>query len=116
MLELRDEEMAHLLSLGGWIRGLEIAAASVATDFSPDRALKLRRLDLLDYYLQRLETFSPSLKSMPLISKITSDLNDVRQKFVADQPPSQADVSAIQNTAHNLVTLIEEDAARASTQ
>ena len=116
MLELRDEEMAHLLSLGGWIRGLEIGAASVATDFSLERALKLRRLDLLDYYLQRLETFSPSLKSMPLISKITSDLNDVRQKFVADQPLSQADVSAIQNTAHNLVTLIEEDAARAAAQ
>ena len=116
MLELRDEEMAHLLSLGGWIRGLEIGAASVATDFSPERAVKLRRLDLLDYYLQRLETFSPSLKSTSLISKITSNLNDVRQKFVADQPLSQADVSAIQNTAHNLVTLIEEDAARASTQ
>ena len=116
MLELRDEEMAHLLSLGGWIRGLEIGAASVATDFSPERAFKLRRLDLLDYYLQRLETFSPSLKSTPLISKITSDLNDVRQKFVADQPLSQAEVSAIQNTAHNLVTLIEQDAATAATQ
>ena len=71
MLELRDEEMAHLLSLGGWIRGLEIGAASVATDFSPERASQLRQLDLLDYYLQRLDTFSPPLKSTPLISKIT---------------------------------------------
>jgi hypothetical protein len=114
MLELRDEEMAHLLSLGGWIRGLEIGAASVATDFSPERASKLRQLDLLDYYLQRLDTFSPSLKSTPLISKITSNLNDVRQKLAADQPLSQADVAAIQNTAHSLVTLIEEDAATAS--
>ena len=58
MLDLRDEEMAHLLSLGGWIRGLEIGAASVAADFSPERAFKLRQLDLLDYYLQRLDTFS----------------------------------------------------------
>jgi hypothetical protein len=114
MLQLRDEEMAHLLSLGGWIRGLEIGAASVATDFSPERASKLRRLDLLDYYLQRLDTLSPSLKSTPLISKITSDLNDVRQKLGADQPLSQEDVSAIQNIAHNLVALIEEDASTAS--
>jgi hypothetical protein len=114
MLELRDEEMAHLLSLGGWIRGLEIGAASVATNFSPERASNLRRLDLLDYYLERLATFSPSLKSTPLISKIISDLNDVRQKLAVDQPLSQADVSAIQNTAHNLVVLIEEDPATAS--
>jgi hypothetical protein len=38
----------------------------------------------------------------------------VRQKLAADQPLSQADVSAIQNIAHNLVTLIEEDASTAS--
>src|SRR6201997_4412725 len=105
MLDLRDEEMAHLLSLGGWIRGLEIGAASVATDFSPERAAKLRRLDLLDYYLQRFDTFSPPMKSSPLIAEIISHLKDVRQKLAPDQPLSQADVSAIQNTAHDLVTL-----------
>jgi hypothetical protein len=113
MLDLRDEEMAHLLSLGGWIRGLEIGAASVATDFSPERAAKLRRLDLLEYYLQRLDAFSPPLKSSPLIAEIISNLKDVRQKLAADQPLSQADVSAIQNTAHDLVTLIEQDSPAA---
>jgi hypothetical protein len=113
MLDLRDEEMAHLLSLGGWIRGLEIGAASVATDFSPERAAKLRRLDLLDYYLQRFDTFSPPLKSSPLIAEIISHLKDVRQKLAPDQPLSQADVSAIQNTAHDLVTLIEQDSLSA---
>src|SRR6201985_2976999 len=45
MLDLRDEEMVHLLSLGGWIRGLEIGAASVAADFTPQRASQLRHLD-----------------------------------------------------------------------
>jgi hypothetical protein len=116
MLELRDEEMAHLLSLGGWIRGLEIGAASVATDFSPERVSNLRRLDLLDYYIQRLASLSPSLRSTPLIAKIASDLSDVRQKLAADQPLSQTDVSAIQSTAHNLIILIEADAATASVQ
>ena len=113
MLELRDEEMAHLLSLGGWIRGLEIGAASVATDFSPERAAKLRRLDLLDYYLQRLDTFSSPLNSSSLIVVIISNLKEVRQKLATDQPLSQADVSAIQNTAHDLVTLIEQDSPSA---
>ena len=82
--------------------------------FRPERASKLRQLDLLDYYLQRLDTFSPPLKSTPLISKITAELKDVRQKLAADQPLSQADVAAIQSSAHSLVTLIEEDAATAS--
>jgi hypothetical protein len=107
MLDLRDEEMVHLLSLGGWIRGLEIGAASVAADFSADRASKLRQLDLLDYYLERLDTLSTPLKSMALIAQIISGLKEVRQKLSETSPVSQEDVVGIQTTARNLVALIE---------
>jgi hypothetical protein len=107
MLDLRDEEMVHLLSLGGWIRGLEIGAASVAADFSAERASKLRQLDLLDYYLQRLDTLSTPLKSMALIAQIISGLKEVRQKLTETASVSQEDVAGIQTTARNLVALIE---------
>lgn len=107
MLDLRDEEMVHLLSLGGWIRGLEIGAASVEADFSPERVSKLRQLDLLDYYLQRLETLSTPLKSTALISQIIAGLKEVRQKLTATPSVSKEDVSDIQKTARNLVALIE---------
>jgi hypothetical protein len=113
MLDLRDEEMVHLLSLGGWIRGLEIAAASVAADFTPDRVSKLRQLDLLDYYLERLDTLSVPLKSTPLISQIVSGLKEVRQKLADTATVSQEDVSNVQATAHNLIALIEGDSATA---
>jgi hypothetical protein len=107
MLDLRDEEMVHLLSLGGWIRGLEIGAASVAADFSAERASRLRQLDLLDYYLQRLDTLSTPLKSMALIAQIIAGLKEVRQKLNETAPVSQEDVAGIQTTARNLVALIE---------
>src|ERR1700759_1208036 len=107
MLDLRDEEMVHLLSLGGWIRGLEIVAASVEADFAPERVSKLRQLDLLDYYLQRLETLSTPLKSTALISQIISGLKEVRQRLGGTPAVSQQDVLGIQTTARNLVALIE---------
>jgi hypothetical protein len=113
MLDLRDEEMVHLLSLGGWIRGLEIGAASVATDFTPERVSKLRQLDLLDYYLQRLDTLSAPLKSTSLISQIVSGLKEVRQKLADTSTLSQEDVSDVQATAHNLIALIEGDTVTA---
>jgi hypothetical protein len=113
MLDLRDEEMVHLLSLGGWIRGLEIGAASVAADFTPERVSKLRQLDLLDYYLQRLDTLPAPLKSTPLISQIVSGLKEVRQKLAETATVSQEDVSDVQTTAHNLIALIEGDTATA---
>jgi len=115
MLDLRDEEMAHLLSLGGWIRGLEIASASVAADWTPERAAKLRQMDLLDYFLQRLDTLSPSLKSSPLIAKIIVALKEVHQKLAGDQPPSREDTSAIQGTARELISLIDEQASPSGT-
>jgi hypothetical protein len=114
MLELRDEGMVHLLSLGGWIRGLEIGAASVVADFSPERVSKLRQLDLLDYYLQRLDTLSTPLKSTPLISQITAGLKDVRQKLADNRAISPEDVSGIRTTAHELVALIEGDSSGAA--
>jgi hypothetical protein len=114
MLDLRDEEMVHLLSLGGWIRGLEIGAASVAADFSPERATKLRQLDLLDYYLQRLDTLSAPLKSTSLISEIILGLKDVRQRLADIPVVSQEDVTGIQTTAHNLIALIEGGTATAA--
>jgi hypothetical protein len=113
MLDLRDEEMVHLLSLGGWIRGLEIGAASVAADFTPERVSKLRQLDLLDYYLQRLDTLPAPLKSTPLISQIVSGLKEVRQKLEDTATLSQEDVSDVQTTAHSLIALIEGDTATA---
>jgi hypothetical protein len=113
MLDLRDEEMVHLLSLGGWIRGLEIGAASVAADFTPERVSKLHQLDLLDYYLQRLDTLPAPLKSTPLISQIVSGLKEVRQKLADTATVSQEDVSDVQTTAHNLIALIEGDTATA---
>jgi hypothetical protein len=113
MLDLRDEEMVHLLSLGGWIRGLEIGAASVAADFTPERVSKLRQLDLLDYYLERLDTLPAPLKSTPLISQIVSGLKEVRQKLADTATVSQEDVSNVQTTAHNLIALIEGDTATA---
>jgi hypothetical protein len=107
MLDLRDEEIAHLLSLGGWIRGLEIAAASVATTFTAERAEKLRQLDLMDYYLERLGDLSPSLKATPWMINIVQGLTTIRQKLSPQQPLTQEDSASIQATAHEMVEVIE---------
>ena len=86
----------------------------MAADFSPERASQLRHLDLLDYYLQRLDTLSTPLKSTPLISQIISGLKEVRQKLAGNPAISQEDVSGIQMTARSLVALIEGSPSTAS--
>jgi hypothetical protein len=107
LLELRDEPIVHLLSLGGWIRGLQIGAASVAADYSPERAKTLRNSELLDYYLDRLSTLSPRLKRSELIQKITAQLQTVREIFKDNEVLSAAQVSSIQATATAMLDSIE---------
>src|SRR3954471_22093989 len=52
MIELRDQRMAHLISLGGWLRGLEISAGAVETNYTADRAAVLWQRDLINYYAE----------------------------------------------------------------
>ncbi|MEY5010100.1 MAG: hypothetical protein RLZZ253_1239 [Verrucomicrobiota bacterium] len=77
MMSLKDEELAHLVSLGGWLRGLEMAAQS-AVEGTPDRAKTLVQPELYDYFINRLETLRPPLKKSPLMVLIAGNLDQIR--------------------------------------
>jgi hypothetical protein len=78
MINLRDEKMAALISLGGWLRGLEIGAAAVEAEFSPERARVLLQPELVDYYVEELNTLPPALAHTPLFEKLRSGVKDIR--------------------------------------
>ena len=82
MLALKDEEIAHLVSLGGWLRGMEIVSTLVADDFTPERTKRLIQPEALDYFIDRVGTLNPSLKSKGLFQKIEETLKAVRAVVV----------------------------------
>jgi hypothetical protein len=108
MLGLHDEPLAQLLSLGGWLRGLEIGAECVLKTFSPERAERLRNRELLSYYLDRLETLAPRFKKNELIQKITVGLRSVQQSWNETENIGPAQVAKIYETARDLVDQIEQ--------
>lgn len=77
MVELRDQKMAHLISLGGWLRGLEISAGAVELDFSPQRAKILAQQDLVDYFAGELKTLPPTVAPRLLFEKIRAGVNAI---------------------------------------
>ena len=79
MMQLRDEQMAHLIALGGWMKGFWAAAGSTAANYSVARADALRNLDTMDYFIDRLDTLHPKLKATDLVTAITSRLKTARQ-------------------------------------
>lgn len=109
MIELRDQKIAHLTSLGGWLRGLEICSAAVEADFSPERARVLSQPDVIDYFSEELRTLSPAVSHSPLFQKIRAQLNEI--KTVVDSPPSAglgiAEITKLHNGVRELNQEIE---------
>jgi hypothetical protein len=103
MIELRDEKMAHLISLGGWLRGLEIAAGAVEAEFSPQRAKLLAQPDLADYFAAELKTLPPMLAHTPLFEKIRASIRKL-QPILSKSPETitRADAGVIRAEAREL--------------
>lgn len=56
VIDLRDEKLAHLISLGGWLRALEISTSAVEANSSAARAKVLEQPDLANYFAGELKT------------------------------------------------------------
>lgn len=78
MLGLKDEELAHLVALGGWLRGLEMIATIVVEDYSPERARRLVQPELMDYFLDRVETLNPNFKKLKVAQTLETNLKEIK--------------------------------------
>ena len=78
MTALRDQKMAHLISLGGWLRGLEICAGAVESNYTTDRAAALWQRDLINYFAEELKTLPPAVAHKPLFEKIRAGVEAIR--------------------------------------
>lgn len=81
MIDMRDQQMAHLISLGGWLRGLEISAGAVEAKYSPERAQILAQPELLDYFEEELTTLPPQIAHEQPFEKIRSGVTQIRENF-----------------------------------
>ncbi len=101
MIALRDEEIAHLVALGGWWRGLEITAATIAENYTPERAALLIQPAVLDYFADRISTLNPTLQKTPLWATLDTRLRQVRTLAIKPDhtPPTPDEVKKIQTAA-----------------
>ena len=110
MVELRDEKMAHLISLGGWLRGLEISAGAAEAEFSPQRAKILAQPDLADYFANELKTLPPALAHTPLFERLRAGVTSLQPLLnKSSSTLTREDVRAIRTRARGLNDAIRQD-------
>jgi hypothetical protein len=78
MVELHDEQLAQLVSLGGWLRGTEALTTVVKRSYSKETAELLHQPTLLEYFQRRLDSMEPRLKRNQLVIAISKRLPDIR--------------------------------------
>jgi hypothetical protein len=107
LVTLRDADLAHLISLGGWIRALEVSSVAVDKQFSAERATKIMREDIADYYTEIVSGLEPRISERPNYLAIRNVLSGLRNEMVIplEEEPTHAKVKEIREQSANLVKL-----------
>lgn len=99
MIELHDGEMADLISLGGWLRGFQIATHVVADHYTAEKAAALVRLPIIDYFIERMDTLSPHTKRRSIVITLSSNLKTIRAIAAQHKTPALSDVQQLESLA-----------------
>jgi hypothetical protein len=109
LVALRDTDLAHLISLGGWLRALHVASTAVKKQYSPERAKELMREDIADYYTETVGTLHPRISERPNFVEMREILSGLRNEMVMDEDQkkvvTEAMVASILEKSAKLVAL-----------
>jgi hypothetical protein len=104
MEQLKSEQFAQLVSLGGWVRGAEALAALVLQDYSRQDAELLRQPALFDHFEKQLAGLRGDVGTDPVVAKMRAGLQNVRKALAAgDNSVSRQQVQEISGLAHGLL-------------
>jgi hypothetical protein len=107
LVALRDADLAHLISLGGWIRALEVGSGAVAEQFSTARAREVMREDIADYYTSIVGSLEPRIAERPDFVAMRELLSGMRSAMVIEPggQPTHEEIREIHKMASRLATL-----------
>lgn len=105
LVSLKDADLAHLISLGGWIRALEVSSVAVNNQFSTERARKVMRKDIADYYANCITWLEPKISERPNYVAMRERLEGLSKKMNLenDQEPTLESMKEIRKISAQLV-------------
>jgi hypothetical protein len=107
LVTLKDADLAHLISLGGWIRALEVSSVAVDKQFSPERARKVMRKDIAEYYSDCITGLESKISNRPNYLAMRDLLEGLSEKMTLEngQEPTPELMKEIRKISTQLVEL-----------
>lgn len=108
MVLLRDVDIAHLISLGGWLRGLQLASVTSLDPFSAQKAQVLARHDIAEYFVYMLDSLAEPLQKLSHIQSLKKGLTDIDQivNLPEGKPLTKDEVIKLQKKSEELLAVI----------
>jgi hypothetical protein len=106
MIQLRSERISQLVSLGGWLRGMEALCALIVQDYSPERAELIRQTAVIDYLEKQLVEMQREIGSRSTVGKMLKGIRRIRRLIEAEKGPiTEKTVRKIGSLCKGLVSI-----------
>ena len=105
MEKIRDEDLVIMISLGGWIRGMEIVTDIILHNFSDATASLVRQPQLASYLRGKISNLTPKLREDPLIVSLDRQLVEVEKlvSFPLGATATREDVQKLKDAVSGMV-------------
>ncbi len=102
MKERRDLDLAHCVSIGGWLRGTEIVTAMIQQGYTAEKGEILHQPRILEQFDEAIAEMEPSLRQNPRLKSISRDFATLKPLMSGKESPTVRQVSDIQTICGRL--------------
>jgi hypothetical protein len=110
MAEAKDQDLVTLITVGGWLRGVEAISAHVAGHYSETGAKLLRQPGIVTFLNKNLDALPEKVREDASVKLARKKMADI-EKFIAfplDKAPSADDVKQLNKLATEAVKEISK--------
>lgn len=107
--DLKDNDLANLVALAGWVRGTEALCGVVNREYSKDGADLLRQPMLLNHFSSKLKAIEGRTKKDPLVAKSQAALKKIAPLIGVDDTTeiTKVTVKSVGDIASDLIKEIQ---------
>lgn len=110
MEELGDDDLAQLVSIGGWIRGTQVLTSIVGKNYTTDGAELLNQPELVNYFSRRIDEMRSSrLRKEELVARVRKLLRDIKPIINKEGTITPESVGKINKMTGDTVTAIASE-------
>lgn len=111
MVEQKDNDLVILVTLGAWVRGIDLACGIVQAAYTPEAARLLHQPAIVKYLIKEVDSLPASLKEDPLVSDLRAGLTHILELIKAETP-SEENVKALREVTSLMLKKIMESPAK----